>query len=175
MDMVQFILLFCLIAWLLVCMIFDLRYREVPMKWMLVPMIAAGVYALFQAQFVLVLQTAVLIIISDFKPYNRRLFLAALVSVLAGIFDPSCVIQVMALFLIWLLWENGAMGGADTKLLMVIALVIAQPIVFLFIALVGGIQGVIAIFARQKKVPYIVAIFAGTCLYAINVLALHIL
>ena len=101
--------------------------------------------------------------------------MAAFVSVLAGIFDPPCLIQVMALFLIWLLWEIGAMGGADAKLLMVIALMIGQPIVFLFIALVGGIQGAIAIFARQKKVPYIVAIFAGTCLYAINVLALHIL
>jgi Flp pilus assembly protein protease CpaA len=173
--MVQFILLSCLIAWLLVCMIFDLRYREVPMKWTLVPMIAAGVYALFQGQFVLVLQTVVLIIISDFEPRNWRLSLAIFVSVLAGIVDPYCLIQVLALFSIWLLWENGAMGGADAKLLIVIALVIGQPIIFLFIALVGGIQGVIAIFARQKKVPYIVAIFAGTSLYALNTLVLHIL
>ena len=173
--MAQLILLACLIAWLLVCMIFDLRYREVPMKWTVFPMIAAGSYALFLGNWGPVVQTAGLIVLSDIKPRRLRLFLAVFLSAVAGIFDSTILIQVAALVLIWLLWEAGAMGGADAKLLIVIALVTGQPTIFLFIALAGGIQGIIAIFARQKSVPYVVAIFSGTFLSTIYTLVLHIL
>lgn len=60
------------------------------------------------------------------------------------------------------------MGGADAKLLMVIALLLPQPVVFLWIALAGGMQGLVAFGVRKKEVPYIVAIFAGTLLFSLQ-------
>ena len=172
--MVEQSLLVILLAWLLVCMIFDLRYRELPMNLTLIPLVVAGIYALLHGGWVLVGLTAGLIFISDLEPRERRLLFAAVVSAFAAIFDPAVLIQVAALLMIWLLWEIGAMGGADAKLLMVITLVIQHPIIFLFIAMAGGIQGLAALLLRRKEIPYIVAIFAGSSIYALNSLVLKI-
>jgi len=172
--MIKIPLLILLLVWLLVCMIYDLRFRQVPMKLTLIPLGIAGIYALFQGGWVLVGLTACLIVISDFEPRERRLAFAAVLSAFAAIFDPGVLIQVAALSVIWLLWEIGAMGGADAKLLMVITLVIQHPIIFLFIAMAGGIQALAALIVRKKEIPYIVAIFAGSALYALNTLVLKI-
>jgi Flp pilus assembly protein protease CpaA len=102
------------------------------------------------------------------------LLFAAVFSAFAAIFDPTKLVLVAALALIWLLWEVGAMGGADAKLLMVITLVIQHPIIFLFIAMAGGVQGFAALLLRKKEIPYIVAIFAGSTMYALNSLVLKI-
>ena len=173
--MLQLIILIVLLAWLMVCMVYDLRFREVPNKLTLIPLIAAGVYALFQGWWAPVLLTASLIHFSDFEPREKRLAFAFVFAAFAAIFQPLLWIQVIALLITWLLWEFGAMGGADAKLLMVIALVVGHPIIFMFIALAGGIQGMAALVLRKKNVPYIVAIFAGASLYAVNSIVLRIL
>ena len=167
--MSQTVLLPLLILWLLVCMIHDLRSRQVPEKLTLYPLIAAGLYGLVQGQWMPVLLLPVLIIISDWEPRGKRLLFAVVASVFAAIFDERTVVPVVALFTIWLLWEMGAMGGADAKLLMVITLVVSSPWVLTLIALVGGVQGLIGLLTRKRSVPYVVAIFAGTLLYAVNI------
>ena len=173
--MVELFVLVIVLIWLLVCMIYDLRYRELPMQLTLIPLVVAGIYSLFHGGWALVGLTTGLIFISDLEPRERRIMFAAVASAFAAIFDPAVMLQVAALLAIWLLWEVGAMGGADAKLLMVITLVIQQPIVFVFIALAGGIQGGMAMLLRRKEIPYIVAIFAGSSLYALNNLVLKIL
>jgi len=173
--MLQTFTLIVLLVWLMVCMVYDLRFREVPNKLTLIPLILAGVYALFLGWWTPVLLTACLIHISDFEPREKRLAFALVASAFAAIFEPSLWIPVAALLTTWLLWEFGVMGGADAKLLMVIALVVGHPIIFLLIALVGGIQGMLALVVRKKSVPYIVAIFAGASLYAVNSIVLRIL
>jgi Flp pilus assembly protein protease CpaA len=161
--------------WLLVCMIFDLRTRQVPAKLTIIPLAAAGGYALFQQAWTPVILAVSLIFISDFEPRSRRLAFAVSVALFMAIFDPTRLVHVVALFTIWLLWEIGSMGGADAKLLMVIALVIGQPVVFLFIGLAGGVQGLTGLVLRRKEIPYIVAIFAGSSLYVLNTLVFKIL
>lgn len=163
------------LVWLFICMTYDLRCRKVPMWVTLGPLIAAGIYSLVFGLWIPPVLTAALILISDFQPKAKRYAFVAVVSVFAAIFDPPMALSVFILATIWGLWEIGAMGGADAKLLMVIAMVIPQPLVFLIIALVGGLQGLFALVFRRKDVPYIVAIFAGTCLYAVNSLLFKIL
>ena len=167
--MSQIVLLPLLIIWLLVCMIHDLRSRQVPEKLTLYPLVAAGLYSLVQGQWTPVLLLPVLICISDWEPRIKRLLFAFVASVFAAIFDERTAVSVVALFTIWLFWEMGAMGGADAKLLMVIILVIGSPWVLALIALAGGVQGLIGLLTRKRTVPYVVAIFFGTLLYAVNV------
>ena len=173
--MIQAILLLGLIVWLLVCMVYDLRSRQVPGKLTLYPLVAAGVYGLFQGQWMAVLLMLVLIFISDWEPRSKRLLFASVIAAFAVIFDGRSLAPVAALLTIWLLWEMGAMGGADAKLLMVITLVIGNPWVLALIALAGGVQGLVGIINRQRTVPYVVAIFAGTVLFAVNLWWVHLL
>jgi Flp pilus assembly protein protease CpaA len=165
--MVDLILVGLLLVWLFICMIYDLRFREVPAVVTLVPLGLAGVYAFVRGWWVPPLLAVALIVISDFEPRERRYAFAGLVSAFAALFDPATTMTVAILATIWVTWEIGAMGGADAKLLMVIALVLPQSVVFLWIALAGGFQGLIALVFKKKEVPYIVAIFAGTFLYSI--------
>lgn len=162
------VLLPLLIGWLLACMIYDLHSRQVPDKLTLYPLIAAGLYGLLQGQWMLVLLLPVLMIVSDWEPRGKRLLFAGVASAFAAIFDERTAVPVFALFTIWLLWEMGAMGGADAKLLMVITMVIGSPWVLALIAMAGGVQGLFGLLTRKRSVPYVVAIFAGTLLYAIN-------
>ena len=164
-----------LIVWLLVCMVYDLHSRQVPGKLTLYPLVAAGVYGLFQGQWMPVLLMLTLIFISDWEPRSKRLLFASVIAAFAVIFDKKTLAPVAALYTIWLMWEMGAMGGADAKLLMVITLMIGNPWVLAFIALAGGIQGLVGIMTRQRTVPYVVAIFAGTVLFAVNLWWVHLL
>jgi Flp pilus assembly protein protease CpaA len=167
--MSQTVLLPLVILWLLVCMIHDLRSRQVPDKLTLYPLIAAGLYGLVQGQWMPVLLLPMLIIVSDWEPRGKRLLFAGVASAFAAILDERKVVLVVALFTIWLLWEMSAMGGADAKLLMVITLVTGNPWVLALIALAGGVQGLFGLLTRKRSVPYVVAIFAGTLLYAVSV------
>ena len=171
--MSQTVLLPLLILWLLVCMIHDLRSRQVPEKLTLYPLFAAGLSGLVQGQWMPVLLLPVLIIVSDWEPRGKRLLFAVVASAFAAIFDERTAVPVLALFTIWLLWEMGAMGGADAKLLMVITLVIGSPWVLALIALAGGVQGLFGLLTRKRSVPYVVAIFGGTLLYAVNIWWVH--
>lgn len=156
-------------------MIYDLRYRELPPKLTLIPLILACIYALCQGEWIATGYMVALILIADLEPRQRRLLFAGVVGVYAAIIDPAAYVQIAILFTIWMLWDIGVMGGADAKLLMVIGLTIQQPAVFVFIALVGGIQGLVALMLHRKEIPFIVAIFAGATFFALNQLVLKIL
>ena len=174
--MLKLLLLLPLLIWLLVSMVYDLRYRELPAKLTLIPLALAGIYALLvHRAWVSVGFAAVLILIADLEPRQRRLLFAGVMAAFAVIFDPWAFIQIIILLTIWLLWDFGAMGGADAKLLFVICLTIQQPVVFVLIAFAGGIQGLTALFLHRKEIPFVVAIFAGAALFALDQLVLKIL
>jgi Flp pilus assembly protein protease CpaA len=166
--MADLILFALLLAWLFVCMVYDLRFREVPAWLTIFPLVIVGLFALWRGWWVPPLLAAALILISDLEPRERRYAFAGLVSAFAAIFEPATALTVAILATIWVLWEIRAMGGADAKLLMVVTLVLPQPAVFLWIALAGGLQGLVAFGLRKKEVPYIVAIFAGTLLFSLQ-------
>ena len=174
--MTELPLLLALTIWLLVSMVYDLRYRELPGKLTLIPLILAALYGLFlHAAWVSVGFALALILIADLEPRQRRLLFAGVSTAFALIFDLTVLVQVVILLTVWLLWDFGAMGGADAKLLFVISLTIQQPIVFVLIALAGGIQGLVALLFHRKEIPFVVAIFAGVAFFTLDQLVLQIL
>lgn len=174
--MLELPLLLPLLIWLLVSMVYDLRYRELPANLTMIPLALAGIYALLMhGAWVSVGFAAALILISDLEPRQRRLLFAGVIAAFVVIFEPAAFVQIIILLTIWLLWDFGAMGGADAKLLFVIGLTVQQPVVFVLIALAGGIQGLVALLLHRKEIPFVVAIFVGVAIFALDQLVLKIL
>ena len=63
------------------------------------------------------------------------------------------------------MWEVGATGGADAKIILTLVLLSGDGLVFLPIVLVGGIQGLVGLLRHHKTIPYTVAITLGTALW----------
>lgn len=168
MDVITIVLDIVLTIYLLICMVFDLRTREVPLPLTLAGLVGAGVYALFKGLWSPVLLTIALSFLADHQPRARRLVLALTITVFAGLFQPSSVVMSLAILWIWLLWEVGAMGGADTKLLLAEIMLMGNPVILIPILLTGGIQGLMAMFQKKKEIPFVVSIFCGSLFYFLS-------
>ncbi len=153
-----------LLAWLGTCVYFDLRSRQVPMLLTVIPLLLAAVWRLFQGDWQLVLLTVVLTLLSDLSWAKWRIPLgccAAIVGLsIAG--SPDEVYAMLVIFAVWALWEIGATGGADAKIIIALVLLFSNGLLFIPIVLVGGVQGLGALIARRKTIPYTVAITLGT-------------
>lgn len=159
----QVILLFLLIAWLGTSVVFDLRSRQVPPLLTIPPLIISAIWRLVHGGWPLVVMVVVLILISDLPWPKWRIPLAGLVSILAlsvpGISE--FIYAILVIFAAWALWEIGATGGADAKLIISLVLLFGNGLLFIPIVLVGGVQGLFGLFARKKTIPYTVAITLG--------------
>lgn len=153
-----------LLAWLAICVIFDLRSRQVPASLTVMPLILAAICQFFQGGWQLVALVVLLILISDLPQAKWRIPVACAATVLglsiAG--SPDIVYAMLVVFAVWALWEIGATGGADAKIIIALVLFFADGLLFIPIVLVGGVQGLIGLIARQKTIPYTVAIALGT-------------
>ena len=154
-------------ALFLVCMIFDLRDHKVPLPLTLGALAGAGVYALLCGLWSPVLLVASLTHVSDFQPREKRLYFAFVLAAFAAIFQPVHTLVCAILLGVWLMWEFGQMGGADVKLIMAATLVLGTPLIIIPISLAGGVQGAIALLRKQKEIPFVVSIFAGTVLFTL--------
>ncbi len=162
-------------ALFLACMIFDLRDYKVPLPLTLGALVGSGVYAMFCGLWSPVLLMAALTHVSDFQPREKRLYFAFVLAAFAAIFQPIHTLICALILGVWLMWEFGQMGGADVKLIMAAALALGSPLVIVPISLAGGIQGGIAMLRKQKKIPFVVSIFAGTFLFTLYPYALQYL
>ena len=153
-----------LLAWLGTCVYFDLRSRQVPMLLTVIPLLLAAVWRLFQGDWQLVLLTVVLTLLSDLSWAKWRIPLGCCAAVvglsIAG--SPDEVYAMLVIFAVWALWEIGATGGADAKIIIALVLLFANGLLFIPIVLVGGVQGLGALIAKRKTIPYTVAIILGT-------------
>ncbi len=154
-----------LLVLLFVCMIYDLKDREVPMPLTLGCLIGAGVFGLFHGLWSPVLLTIALTHVADFNPREKRLAFAFTLSAFAGIFQPATAIICVVILGVWMLWEFGIMGGADVKLLIAITLITGNPAILIPVSVVGGIQGVIASLRKQREIPFVVSIFCGALFF----------
>ena len=163
----QVILLFLLMAWLSACMIFDLRSRQVPALLTIPPLIISALSRLLQGEWPLVLLVVVLTLISDLTWPKWSISLACLATILAlSVPGPSeSIYAVLVIFAAWALWEIGATGGADSKLIISLVLLFGNGFLFIPIVIVGGIQGMVGLIARKKTIPYTVAITLGTAVW----------
>ena len=160
---IQIILWGLVLAWLGACAVYDLRSRQVPGWLTIPPLILAAVGQLFQENWQLVLLLVVLVLISDLPATRWRIPLAGLAAVLTlSISGASELFSAeLAIFTVWALWELGASGGADTKIIITLVLLFGNGLVFLPIIFVGGIQGLFGLATRQKTIPYTVSITLG--------------
>ena len=160
----QVILGAVLLAWLGTCVFFDLWTRQVPTLLTVIPLILAAAWRLFQGGWQLVLLTIALTLLSDLPQAKWRIPLgccAAIVGLsIAG--SPDEVYAILVIFAVWALWEIGATGGADAKIIIALVLLFANGLLFIPIVLVGGVQGLAGLIARRKTIPYTVAITLGT-------------
>ena len=160
----QVILGTLLLGWLGFCVIFDLRSRQVPTLLTVIPLVLAAAWRLFQGGWQLVLLTVVLTLLSDLPQAKWRIPVGCSVAII-GISitgSPDMVYAMLVIFAAWALWEIGATGGADAKIIIALVLLFADGLLFIPIVLVGGVLGLAALIARRKTIPYTVAITLGT-------------
>ncbi len=153
-----------LLAWLAICVIFDLRSRQVPAFLTVLPLILAALWQLFQGGWQLVALVVLLVLISDLPQAKWRIPVACAATVLGLSIaeSPGVVYTMLVVFAVWALWEIGASGGADAKIIIALVLFFADGLLFIPIVLVGGVQGLVGLIARRKTIPYTVAIALGT-------------
>ncbi len=161
---IQIILWALLLTWLAVCVVFDLRSRHVPALLTLIPLILAASWQLFRGGWPLVLLVVLLILVSDIPQSKWRIPLACAGTILALSIAGSTtlVYAMLVVFAVWALWEIGATGGADAKIIIALVLFYTDGLLFIPIVLVGGVQGLVGLIARRKTIPYTVAITLGT-------------
>ncbi len=153
-----------LLTWLGTCVFFDLRSRQVPTLLTVIPLVLAATWRLFQGGWQLVLLTAVLTLLSDLPQAKWRIPLGCCTAI-AGLSiarSPDMVYAMLVIFAVWALWEIGATGGADAKIIIALVLLFADGLLFIPIVLVGGVQGLVALIVKHKTIPYTVAITLGT-------------
>jgi Flp pilus assembly protein protease CpaA len=160
----QVILGAVLLTWLGSCVYFDLRSRQVPTLLTVIPLVLAAAWRLFQGGWQLVLLTVVITLLSDLPWAKWRIpfgCCAAIIGLsIAG--SPDMVYAMLVIFAVWALWEIGATGGADAKIIIALVLLFANGLLFIPIVLVGGVQGLAALIVRRETIPYTVAITLGT-------------
>jgi hypothetical protein len=162
-----------LFGWLGVCVVHDLRSRQVPTLLTVIPLILAMAWRFFLGGWQLVLLTVILTLVSDLRQTKWRIpvgcFGAILALSLAG--SPGAVYAMLVIFAVWAMWETGVTGGADAKIIITLVLLFADGQLFIPIVLVGGVQGLLALIAHRKTIPYTVAITLGVATW----LLLHVL
>ncbi|MCL4559851.1 MAG: hypothetical protein M1281_04445 [Chloroflexi bacterium] len=160
----QIIVFALLLAWLGACVVYDLRSRQVPALLTILPLILAALWRLFQGSWQMVLLVIALVLVSDLPWAKWRIPLACLGCILALSFASSSesVYAALVIFAAWALWEIGATGGADAKIIISLVLLFGNGLLFIPIVLAGGVQGLIGLMAKKKTIPYTVAITLGT-------------
>ena len=153
-----------LLAWLAICVVFDLRSRQVPAFLTVLLLILAAIWQLSQGGWHLVALVVLLVLVSDLPQVKWRIPVACAATVLslsiAG--SPGIVYAMLVVFAVWALWEIGTTGGADAKIIIALVLFFANGLLFIPIVLVGGVQGLVGLIAGRKTIPYTVAIALGT-------------
>ncbi len=160
----QIILLFLLMAWLGACMVFDLRSRQVPALLTIPPLVISALWRLFQGDWSVVIFAVALTLLSDLPWSKWRTLLACILTVLALSIPSSSETKyaLLVIFAAWALWEIGATGGADAKIIISLVLLFGNGLLFIPIVMAGGIQGLGGLIARKKTIPYTVSITLGT-------------
>jgi Flp pilus assembly protein protease CpaA len=157
--------------WLLACMACDLKWREVPPALTLPPLFGAVLWNALSGKFAFALFVLLLFILAD-VPVKMRGFangLQAVIFCLGWATSPEPALAgmaMLAMFVVWATWQLEKMGGADAQVLLTL-LLLFDPMILLPISIAGGVQGLIHLLARKRSMPFMVSIFAGTCVHFI--------
>jgi Flp pilus assembly protein protease CpaA len=148
------------LAWLGWCIRHDLRYREVPNLITVIPMAMACLVGVLFDRWAAAFLVVVLILLADIDSY--RAVLSIITTAIIALISPAQSLICVSIFLVWLFWEKGALGGADAKILIALLLLWGNPSLLIWIALAGGLQGLVAWLRKRPEIPYTVAILVGS-------------
>jgi Flp pilus assembly protein protease CpaA len=156
-----------ILVWLSACVACDLRSRQVPAFLTIPPLVLAAVWQLIQGNWQIILLVLALILISDLPKTTWRISLASLGTLLSiSITDQSVMVYAMlVMFGVWTLWEIGASGGADAKIIITLVLIFSNGFLIIPIVFAGGLQGLVALIAKRQSIPYTVSIATGTAVW----------
>ena len=157
--------------WLVVCTLYDLKWREVPPALTIPPLFGAVLWKVLEGNFAVALFVLALFILADVSVRARGFAngLQAVIFCLGLATNPEPVqaaATMLAAYVIWAIWNLEKMGGADAQVLLMLALVFG-PAILLPITLAGGIQGLVSLVAKKKTIPYMVSILAGTSVFVL--------
>jgi Flp pilus assembly protein protease CpaA len=153
---------------LFISMVFDLKSRQVPNALTLTTLIGAGCFAVYRGDWAIAVLTIALIFLSDLRSRKVQLILAVTLAGTAFATQPATGLLCVTITGIWLMWLFEKMGGADVKLILASLLFTAQSAILLSIFFLGGEQGLIALPRKQKEIPFVVSIFAGSLWYLLG-------
>jgi Flp pilus assembly protein protease CpaA len=148
-----------------VCMIADIKTKQVPHKYLLFLMILSCGIALANSIYSPVIFFVLLYPASDLPERFIQVLVIGSLALLAVLLQPELWMITLSILGLWLLWEFGAMGGADMKLIASTIFIANTPIVLIPMFLIGGIQGLIALVQKKKEIPFVVSIFFGFLFY----------
>ena len=154
----------CVISWLVVCSFCDLRSRTVPAGLTLPPLLAMIVWTAVQGSWAVSIFALILFYLAD-VPRPLFSFLVGLLGVLLALCWMQAglpgIVMSLSLLGVWFAWRLGAIGGADTQVLMVLTLGYG-PGLLIPISVAGGIQGLIQRLRGKSSLPAMLAILTGT-------------
>ena len=126
----------------------------------IIPMAAAGLVGILFGRWSSACLLLALILLSDLS--SLRVQLGLLGTLIIVLIDPASALLNLSISLLWLLWEKGLLGGADAKILIALLLLWGDPWLLVWVALAGGLQGLLAWLRKQPEIPYTVAILLGS-------------
>ena len=162
-NLIEFTLLPVVLLWLGICVWHDLKNREVPVLLTVVPLASACLVGVLFGRWAAACLVAVLILLSDLA--THRTSWGILAAALIALSDPTSGMLIISIVVVWMLWDFGAMGGADAKILISLLLLWGSGLVLVPVALAGGFQGLMAWWRKKREIPYTVAILLGSAGY----------
>ena len=148
------------LAWLGWCVWHDLRNREVPNFITIIPMATSCLIGVLFGRWAAAFLVAVLILLADIGSY--RVGLGIIATAILALTSPAQSLICVSILWVWLFWERGALGGADAKILIALLQLWGNPSLLIWIALAGGLQGLVAWRRKRREIPYTLAILVGS-------------
>ncbi len=161
----EWIIFGCVIAWLGVVSWFDIRKNEIPHSaWVIIPLIGACSYRVWQGDWALVLLTVIIAAVSEREKLSRivrreeigriitwlpLLFLGAYLSIQVSPFAALAIIGF------WVAWELKWWGGADAVAAMTIILIYAELSFIIAFLVVHGVVTIglaVRSLLKEKKI-----------------------
>ena len=146
-------------------MISDIKGHLVPHRLLLTMMVLSIGIALVNSIYSPVIFFALLFPASDLPERFIRVLVIGPLAIIATLLQPALWMMTLSILGLWVLWEFGGIGGADMKLMASVVFIANTPIVLLPMFLIGGIQGLIALFQKKKEIPFVVSIFFVFLIY----------
>ena len=152
-------------AWLTTCAVWDVRTRAVP-AWLTIPALAsAAVYRWVEGGWGAVVLVATLALVSGLPRLVQMLAAVCLVGLLLWRAEPGQAGVLLGISIVWLAWELSLIGGADSKIMIAVVLLLGSGWVLVPVAVAGGLLAVAAGFRKKATIPGVAAIALGTACF----------